>query len=153
MRLLSRDVAGSAVPWHEIAESSEFKRLESLRRRALVITLGVFAVITGTFLVLIGHARPFMRKSVDGGLTVAYVWILALTVLTWVLVWAYLRFAERLERRSQVMLRRGGYSEEGRELLGNPPDCRGAGPWPDDRRVHRRTGGRARDHVLGGSPD
>jgi uncharacterized membrane protein (DUF485 family) len=114
VRLLSRDVAGSVVPWHEIAESSEFKRLESLRRRALLITLGVFAVITGTFLVLIGYARPFMRKSVDGGLTVAYVWILALTVLTWVLVWAYLRFAERLERRSQAMLRRGGYSEEGR---------------------------------------
>jgi uncharacterized membrane protein (DUF485 family) len=111
---LSRDVAGSAVPWHEIAESSEFKRLESLRRRAMMITLGVFAAAAGTFLVLSGYARPFMRKSIDGGLTVAYVWILALTVLAWVLVWGYLRFAERLERMSEEMLRRGGYSEESR---------------------------------------
>jgi uncharacterized membrane protein (DUF485 family) len=114
VRPLNRDVTGSAVPWHEIAESSEYKRLDSLRRRALVITLGVFAVVTGTFLVLSGYARPFMRKSVDGGLTVAYVWILALTVFAWVLVWTYLRFAERLERMSQEMLRRGGYSEESR---------------------------------------
>lgn len=111
MRTLSRDATGSAVPWHEIAESSEYKRLDSLRRRALVITLGAFAVVTVTFLVLSGYARPFMRKSIDGGLTVAYVWILALTVFAWVLVWAYLRFAERLERLSQEMLRRGGYTE------------------------------------------
>ncbi len=114
MRPLNRDLTGSNVPWHEIAESPEYKRLESLRRRAMVITLGVFALVTGTFLVLTGYARPFMSKSIDGALTVAYVWILALTVFAWLLVWAYLRFAERLERMSQEMLRRGGYSEESR---------------------------------------
>jgi uncharacterized membrane protein (DUF485 family) len=101
----------SPVRWREIAESAEFRRLASLRRRAMLATLGTFAVIFGTFLVLSGYARPFMRKSVDGGLTVAYVWILALTVLAWVLVWAYLRFAERLEVMAQEMLRRGGYED------------------------------------------
>jgi uncharacterized membrane protein (DUF485 family) len=104
----------SPVRWREIAESAEFRRLESLRRRAMLATLGIFAVIFGTFLVLSGYARPFMRKSVDGGLTVAYVWILALTVLAWVLVWAYLRFAERLEVMAQEMLRRGGYEDGAR---------------------------------------
>ncbi len=97
------------VRWREIAESAEFRRLESLRRRAMAITLGSFAVVFGTFLVLSGYARPFMRKSVDGGLTVAYVWILALTVFAWVLVWSYLRFAGRLEVMAQEMLRRGGH--------------------------------------------
>lgn len=101
-----------AVPWHEIAASAEFRRLESLRRRALVITLTIFTVVFGTFLVLSGYARPFMRKSVDDGLTVAYVWVLALTIFAWVLVWAYLRFAQHLEVLSQEMLRRGGYGEE-----------------------------------------
>ena len=105
---------GSPVRWREIAESAEFRRLESLRRRAMLVTLGIFAVIFGTFLVLSGYARPFMRESVDGGLTVAYVWILALTVLAWVLVWSYLRFAGRLEAMAQEMLRRGGYGEEAR---------------------------------------
>jgi uncharacterized membrane protein (DUF485 family) len=100
------------VPWSEIAESAEFRRLESLRRRAMLATLGIFAVIFGTFLVLSGYARPFMRKSVDGGLTVAYVWILALTLLAWVLVWSYLRFSRRLEVMAHEMLRRGGYGEE-----------------------------------------
>ncbi len=61
-------------------------------------------VVLGTFLILCGYARPFMRRSVDGGLTVAYVWLLSLTVLAWVLVWVYLRFAERLSAMAQEML-------------------------------------------------
>jgi len=101
-------------PWREIAESPEFKRLEALRRRAAVLTLGIFTVAVGVFLILSGYARPFMRKSIDGGLTVAYVWIFGLTVLTWVLVWVYLRFAERLEAASRRMLERGGYGEKAR---------------------------------------
>jgi uncharacterized membrane protein (DUF485 family) len=99
------------VPWHEIAESAEFRRLESLRRRAMLTTLGIFAIVFGAFLVLSGYARPFMRKSIDGGLTVAYVWILGLTVLVWVLIWSYLRFAQRLEVMAHEMLERGGYGD------------------------------------------
>lgn len=100
--------------WHEIAESPEFRRLESLRRRGMLIWLSIFAAVFGTFLVLCAYARPFMSKSVDGGLTVAYVWILSLTVVAWVLVWSYLRFAQRLELRAQEFLRRSGYEEEDR---------------------------------------
>ena len=111
---LNGDVGRSTPPWREIAESAEFRRLESMRRRAMLITLGIFAVAAGAFLILSGYARPFMRKSIDGGLTVAYVWVLGLTVLAWVLVWAYLRFAERLEVESKEMLRRGGYEKEER---------------------------------------
>ena len=111
---LGGEVQRSAVRWSEIAETPEFRRLESLRRRAMAVTLGIFALVFGTFLVLSGYDRSFMRKSVDGGLTVAYVWILALTVLAWVLVWSYLRFAGRQETRAQEMLRRGGYEEGAR---------------------------------------
>ena len=68
----------------------------------------------GTFLILCAYARPFMRKSVDGGLTVAYVWLLALTVLAWVLVWSYLRFSERrLEpMAARIVERAGGVSDD-----------------------------------------
>jgi uncharacterized membrane protein (DUF485 family) len=106
------DGTRSSVRWREIAQSPEFRQLESRRRRAMLTTLGIFTLVCGTFLVLTGYARPFMRKSVDGGLTVAYVWILGLTVLAWVLVWSYLRFAGRLEETAQEMLRLGGYEEE-----------------------------------------
>ena len=85
--------AGSSARWHELAQSPEFKRLESLRRWITYSTLGIFAIASGSFLVLSGYDRSFMRKSVDGGLTVAYVWLLALTVLAWVLVLVYLRLA------------------------------------------------------------
>ena len=109
-----RQVNGSSGRWHRIAESPEFRRIEGIRRRAMLVALSIFTAVFGTFLVLSGYARPFMRKSVDGGLTVAYVWILALTVLSWILVWGYLRFAQRLERRAQELLRRSGYGEEER---------------------------------------
>lgn len=86
---------GQQVDWHAIADSEAFHALEAARRRVLFATLGVFGVAVGVFLVLCGYARPFMRRSVDGGLTVAYVWLLGLTVLAWVLVFLYLRFAGR----------------------------------------------------------
>ncbi len=89
------EAAASAVRWDEIAQSAAFQRLQSQRRRITAGLLGVFVVVFGAFLVCCGYARPFMRRSVDGGLTVAYVWLLSLTVLAWILVWLYLRFAER----------------------------------------------------------
>ena len=81
--------------WHEIAESPEFRRLERMRRRLVFAFLGVFSFGFGAFLILSAYARPFMRKSVSGGLTVAYVWLLALTVLAWIIVWLYLRVSQR----------------------------------------------------------
>ena len=86
---------GDEIDWHAIARSPEFARLEATRRRVTFTALGVFSVAVAAFLILCGYARPFMTRSVDDGLTVAYVWLLALTVLAWVLVWMYLRFAER----------------------------------------------------------
>jgi uncharacterized membrane protein (DUF485 family) len=105
--------------WREIANSPEFARIQAQRRRITLGTLGVFAVAFGTFLVLSGYARPFMRRSVDGGLTVAYVYLLSLTVLAWVLVWVYLRFAERLSVMAQEML---AGPRSGRELGPDAPD-------------------------------
>lgn len=81
--------------WDRLAEAPEFLRLERLRRRVVATMLSVFALAFGVFLILCAYARPFMRRSVDGGLTVAYAWLLSLTLLAWVLVWAYLRFAEK----------------------------------------------------------
>lgn len=91
----SSPTGDARIDWQAIAESAEFARLESARRRVMWAALGVFTLAVGVFLILCGYARSFMSRSVDGGLTVAYVWLLGLTVLAWVLVWSYLRFAER----------------------------------------------------------
>lgn len=116
------DGSTDVVPWQEIAASAQFVELESLRRRVMLGLLGVFVIAVATFLVLCAYARPFMRESVDGGLTVAYVWLLALTVLAWVLVWLYLRFSERrLEPMAASILRqRGGRSSEADSGTGAP---------------------------------
>jgi uncharacterized membrane protein (DUF485 family) len=103
------DRADERIDWHAIARSPEFAALEAARRRVMRAFLGVFALAVGVFLILCGYARSFMGRSVDGGLTVAYVWLLGLTVLAWVLVWLYLRFAERrLEPASAELARRLG---------------------------------------------
>jgi uncharacterized membrane protein (DUF485 family) len=95
--------------WHEIANSEEFAQLERLRRRLVVAFLGLFGTVLGTFLILCAYARPFMRKSVDGGLTVAYVWLLGLTVLAWILAWLYLRISQRrLEPLARQIAEREG---------------------------------------------
>jgi uncharacterized membrane protein (DUF485 family) len=95
------------IDWQAIARSEGFVRLEAARRRVMLATLAVFVLAVGVFLILCGYARPFMTKSVDGGLTVAYVWLLGLTVLAWVLVWFYLRFAERRLEPASAELARG----------------------------------------------
>ena len=105
--------AGPAIRWHEIAQSPEFARLEALRRRITLTLLGVFTVCFGAFLICCGYARPFMSKSVDGGLTVAYTWLLSLTVLAWVLVWTYLRLSDGpLRRMADEVVRRNASYED-----------------------------------------
>ncbi|MEA2171233.1 MAG: hypothetical protein QOF76_4533 [Solirubrobacteraceae bacterium] len=81
--------------WKAIAESDEFRRLSAARRRFVTVALGIFAVATGSFLVCCAYARDFMGRSVDGGLTVAFTWLLALTVMAWVIAYLYLRFSTR----------------------------------------------------------
>jgi uncharacterized membrane protein (DUF485 family) len=61
------------IDWQAIARSPEFAALEAARRRVVVAMLSVFGLAMGVFLILCGYARPFMDRSDDGGLTVAYV--------------------------------------------------------------------------------
>ena len=107
------------IPWSEIARSPEFARLLALRRRITFWLLGTFVVVFGAFLICCAYARPFMRRSVDGGLTVAYVWLLSLTVLAWILVWVYLRLSEgplaKLAQRTVQQGRRAPGSERSAE--------------------------------------
>ena len=81
--------------WSAIAATDDFQHLESARRRFVTVALGVFAVAVGGFLVCCGYARDFMGGSVHGGLTVAFTWLLALTVMAWVIAFLYLRFSSR----------------------------------------------------------
>ena len=97
------------VDWTSIAESAEFARLEAARRRFANTALGVFGVAVGAFLICCAYARDFMGSSVHEGLTVAFVWLLALTVMAWVIAYLYLRFSTRtLVPMAEEIARRAG---------------------------------------------
>ena len=81
--------------WRALEASDEFGELRASRRRFVVSTLTVFTLAFGGFLICTAYARDFMSKSVDGSLTVGYVWLFGLTVLTWLIAWGYLRFSTR----------------------------------------------------------
>ena len=77
--------------------------------------LAVFGVAVGSFLICCAYARDFMDRSVHGALTVAYVWLLALTVLAWVIAYLYLRFSTRtLAPRAEEIVRGAGLEDRDR---------------------------------------
>jgi uncharacterized membrane protein (DUF485 family) len=97
------------VDWKGIAESDEFRSLQAARRRFVTVALGVFGLAVGAFLICCGYARDFMGSSVHGSLTVAYVWLLALTVLAWLIAYLYLRFSTRtLAPAAEEIARKAG---------------------------------------------
>jgi uncharacterized membrane protein (DUF485 family) len=102
------------VDWAGIAASDEFRALEAARRRFVAVALSVFGVAVGAFLICCGYARDFMGSSVHGALTVAYVWLLSLTVLAWVIAYLYLRFSTRtLAPRAEEIARQAGLEDRG----------------------------------------
>jgi uncharacterized membrane protein (DUF485 family) len=86
---------GDEPDWAALEGSDEFRRLRGARRRFVVGALLIFVPAVAGFLICCGYARHFMGRSVDGPLTVGYVWLLALTLLTWAIAWSYLRFSTR----------------------------------------------------------
>jgi len=86
---------GHEPDWRALEASEEFSELRTTRRRFVIVNLAVFTLAVGGFLVCTGYARDFMGKSVYGSLTVGYVWLLGLTLLTWLIAWSYLRFSTR----------------------------------------------------------
>ena len=86
---------GGDPDWRALEASEEFGELRAARRRFVIGTLTVFTLAVGGFLICTAYARDFMGKSVDGSLTVGYVWLFGLTLLTWVIAWGYLRFSTR----------------------------------------------------------
>jgi uncharacterized membrane protein (DUF485 family) len=92
--------------WVAIERSEQFRELQAMRRRFVAVALTIFTLAAGGFFICTGYARGFMAKSVDGPLTVAYTWLLALTLLTWVIAWGYLRFSTRtLAPRAEAIQR------------------------------------------------
>jgi uncharacterized membrane protein (DUF485 family) len=86
---------GQHRDWEALEESPEFQRLVGERRRFVLPALGAFVALFGGFLVLTAYARDFMAKQPIGSFSWAYLLALGLIVMTWTIVWLYLRWSER----------------------------------------------------------
>lgn len=92
------------IDWRAVEESPEFRELVRRRRafvmKATIAFMGVFL----TYLVLISFAPGTMGTELTDGLPIAWLAAMAQVLLTWIVAWAYLRFADRvlepLERRA-----------------------------------------------------
>jgi uncharacterized membrane protein (DUF485 family) len=89
--------------WQAIEASPEFQELVKARRSFLIPATIVFLVGALGYLLLSAYAQGFMGKDL-GGIPIAFVFAVAIVLLTWAITFAYLRKAdstfERLEQKA-----------------------------------------------------
>ena len=103
-----------AIDWQAAERSPEFRELVKTRRRFVIPATIFFLAWYFGFIVLAGYAEDFMgREFITDGVTVGYALAFSQFVMTWVLVWLYLRradssfdpLAERARRRALELAR------------------------------------------------
>jgi uncharacterized membrane protein (DUF485 family) len=103
-----------AIDWQAAERSPEFQELVKARRRFVVPATIFFLAWYFGFVILAGYAEDFMgREFITDGVTVGYALAFSQFVMTWVLVWLYMRkadssfdpLAERARRRALELAR------------------------------------------------
>ena len=104
------------IDWGAAERSPEFQELVKARRRFVIPATIFFLAWYFGFIILAGYAEDFMgREFITDGVTVGYALAFSQFVMTWVLVWLYLRkadstfdpLAERARRRALEVSRAG----------------------------------------------
>ncbi|HYM58447.1 MAG TPA: DUF485 domain-containing protein [Solirubrobacteraceae bacterium] len=92
------------IDWRAIEDSPEFQELVRRRRAFLVPATIAFLGVFFAYLVLFAFAPGVMGTQLTDGLPLAWLGSMAQVLLTWIVAWAYLRYADRvlepLERRA-----------------------------------------------------
>lgn len=91
---LGTDVVDAGA-WQEAVRLPAFRELIDAKKRLLVpMTLIYFLVFIGTTL-LAGYAKPFMTTKVVGSFNVAYLLVVGIYVMCWVMAMIYVKVANR----------------------------------------------------------
>lgn len=102
------------IDWRVAERSPEFQELVKARRRFVVPATIFFLAWYFGFIILAGYAEGFMgREFITDGVTVGYALAFSQFVMTWVVVWLYLRkadssfdpLAERARKRALELAR------------------------------------------------
>lgn len=84
------------VDWEAAANSPEFKRLVTEKRRFVLPATVFFLTWYFGFIVLAGVAPDFMGEKLVKGVTVGYVFAFSQFIMVWVLAAMYLRRADKV---------------------------------------------------------
>jgi uncharacterized membrane protein (DUF485 family) len=109
-RVVSDSADRAPIDWERAARTPELEELVARRRRFVLTATVVALVWTFGFVLLTSYAQGFMSTFIVDGLTVGYVLALSVFLMTWTLIWRYLRKSreelEPMERRAAEAARR-----------------------------------------------
>jgi uncharacterized membrane protein (DUF485 family) len=118
-RVVSDGAEQAPIDWERAARTPELEALVARRRRFVRTATIVALVWTFGFVLLTSYAQDFMATFIVDGLTVAYVLGLSVFVMTWTLIWRYLRLSrdelEPMERKAAEAARREPAAEQSGE--------------------------------------
>jgi uncharacterized membrane protein (DUF485 family) len=73
----------------------DFRRVDAARRRvAGTLTVAMMVIYFG-FILLVAYAKPFLTRPVVPGLSLGILLGALVIVAAWVLIWVYVRWANR----------------------------------------------------------
>ncbi len=85
----------------------DFRKVDAARRRvAGALTLAMMVIYFG-FILLVAYAKPFLSQIVVPGLSLGILLGALVIVAAWVLIWVYVRWANRHYDTAIDAVRRG----------------------------------------------
>ena len=85
----------------------DFRKVDAARRRvAGALTLAMMVIYFG-FILLVAYAKPFLSQLVVPGLSLGILLGALVIVAAWVLIWVYVRWANRHYDTAIEAVRRG----------------------------------------------
>jgi uncharacterized membrane protein (DUF485 family) len=85
----------------------DFRKVDAARRRvAGALTLAMMVIYFG-FILLVAYAKPFLSQLVVPGLSLGILLGAVVIVAAWVLIWVYVRWANRHYDTAIEAVRRG----------------------------------------------
>ena len=92
------------IDWHRIANDSDYRELTRQKRNFIVPATLFFLAYYFGFLVFIGYFPQVAETNVIGNINIAYLVALSEFVMTWMLVFLYVRRAGLFDRLANTIL-------------------------------------------------
>lgn len=96
----------ASIDWEEIASEPDFRQLIQAKRNFIIPATLFFLVYYFSFLVFVGYFPKLAETNVVGKINVAYLVALSEFVMTWILVFLYVKRAGFFDRLANTIVER-----------------------------------------------